>query len=81
MSQVFAPYRQTMANILEIDDPNQIDLNDPTLRMAIGPDKEMSLYDYQKSIRKDNRWKYSQEANDEVTEMINQVKRDFGFMG
>jgi hypothetical protein len=49
--------------------------------MAIGPDKEMSLYDYQKAIRKDNRWKYSQEANDEVTNMVNQVKRDFGFMG
>jgi hypothetical protein len=49
--------------------------------MAIGPDKEMSLYDYQKAVRTDNRWKYSQEANDEVTNMINQVKRDFGFMG
>jgi len=32
LEQVYAPYRQTMANILEIGDPNQIDLNDPTLR-------------------------------------------------
>jgi len=49
--------------------------------MAIGPDKEMSTYDYKKAIRTDNRWKYSQEANDEVRNMVNQVKRDFGFMG
>jgi hypothetical protein len=60
---------------------DSITLDDPTLRMAIGPDKEMSLYDYKKAIRQDNRWKYSQEANDEVSNMINQVKRDFGFMG
>jgi hypothetical protein len=61
--------------------PDSITLDDPTLRMAIGPDKEMSLYDYKKAIRQDNRWKYSEEANNEVTNMINQVKRDFGFMG
>jgi hypothetical protein len=41
----------------------------------------MSLYDYKKAIRNDSRWKYSEEANNEVSEMINQVKRDFGFMG
>ena len=69
-----------MASSLGIN-PETITLSDPTLRMAIGPDKEMSLYDYQKAIRKDNRWKYSQEANDEVRNMVNQVKRDFGFMG
>jgi hypothetical protein len=41
----------------------------------------MSLYDYKKAIRQDSRWKFSEEANDEVTNMINQVKRDFGFLG
>jgi len=80
LSTIYSPYRRAMASSLDLD-PNAISLDDPTLRMAIGPDKEMSLYDYQKAIRKDNRWKYSQEANDEVDAMINQVKRDFGFMG
>jgi len=61
--------------------PETITLDDPTLRMAIGPDKEMSLYDYRKAVRADKRWQYSEEANDEVTNMISQVKRDFGFMG
>lgn len=80
LNAIYSPYKRVMASSLDLD-PNTIDLNDPTLRMAIGPDKEMSLYDYQKEVRKDNRWKYSQEANDEVTAMVNQVKRDFGFMG
>jgi DNA-binding transcriptional regulator YhcF (GntR family) len=80
LETLYSPYKRIMANSLGIN-PATITLDDPTLRMAIGPDKEMSLYDYQKAIRKDNRWKYSQEANDEVTNMVNQVKRDFGFMG
>jgi len=80
LATIYSPYKRAMASSLDLD-PNTISLDDPTLRMAIGPDKEMSLYDYQKAVRKDNRWKYSQEANDEVSSMVNQVKRDFGFMG
>lgn len=80
LNAILSPYRRAMATSLGINE-NTIDVNDPTLRMAIGPDKEMSLYDFRKAVRQDNRWKYSEEANDEVTNMINQVKRDFGFMG
>jgi hypothetical protein len=80
LETIYAPYKKSMATSLGIN-PETITLDDPTLRMAIGPDKEMSLYEYKKAISQDNRWKYSQEANDEVTSMINQVKRDFGFMG
>lgn len=80
LETIYAPYKRTMAASLGIS-PETINLDDPTLRMAIGPDKEMSLYDYKKAIRADKRWQYSEEANDEVTNMISQVKRDFGFMG
>ena len=80
LETIYAPYKRTLASSLGLN-PESISLDDPTLRMAIGPDKEMSLYDYKKAIRQDSRWKYSEEANNEVSEMINQVKRDFGFMG
>jgi hypothetical protein len=80
LDAIYSPYKRTMAASLDIN-ADTIDLNDPTLRQAIGPDKEMSLYDFKKAIRKDKRWKYSEEANNEVDEMIGQVKRDFGFMG
>ena len=65
LETIYAPYKKSMAASLGIN-PETITLDDPTLRMAIGPDKEMSLYEYKKAIRQDNRWKYSQEANDEV---------------
>ena len=80
LETLYSPYKRIMAASLGIN-PETITLDDPTLRMAIGPDKEMSTYDYKKAIRADSRWKYSQEANDEVTNMVSQVKRDFGFMG
>ena len=73
LAQVFAPYRQTMANILEIDDPNQIDLNDPTLRMDV--------YDFKKALKADNRWQYTENARNEVSTAAFNVLRDFGFQG
>jgi hypothetical protein len=81
LSQVFAPYRQTMANILEIDDPNQIDLNDPTLRMAITDKGDMNVYDFKKALKADNRWQYTENARNEVSAAAFGVLRDFGFQG
>jgi hypothetical protein len=81
LAQVFAPYRQTMANILEIDDPNQIDLNDPTLRMAITDKGDMNVYDFKKALKADNRWQYTENARNEVSTAAFNVLRDFGFQG
>jgi hypothetical protein len=81
LAQVFAPYRKTMANILEIDDPNQIDLNDPTLRMAITDKGDMNVYDFKKALKADNRWQYTENARNEVSTAAFNVLRDFGFQG
>lgn len=81
LNQVYAPYRQTMANILEIDDPNQIDLNDPTLRMAITDKGDMNVYDFKKALKADNRWQYTENARNEVSTAAFNVLRDFGFQG
>jgi len=81
LDQVYAPYRQTMANILEIDDPNSIDLNDATLRMAITDKGDMNLYDFKKALRQDNRWQYTGTAKEEVSNAALGVLRDFGFQG
>jgi len=81
LSQVFQPYRQTMANILEIGDPDQIDLNDPTLRSAITDKGDMNLYDFRKTLRQDNRWQYTAQAKEDVSTAALQVLRDFGFQG
>jgi len=49
--------------------------------MAITPAGELNLYDYQKTLRKDDRWQYTQQANSEVARATKQVLQDFGFMG
>jgi len=80
LASVYAPYKTALAQTLEIN-PSTITLNDPTLRMAIGPDKEMSLYEYQRALRKDNRWQYTNQARSEASDVARTVLRDFGFMG
>ena len=69
-----------MASVLEIN-PETINLNDKVLRSAIGPDKEMSLYDFQKMLRKDDRWQYTSNAKEEVSGIALGILRDFGFQG
>ena len=80
LNTIYSPYKQAMASILELD-PNSITLNDPTLRSAIGPEGEMSIYDYQKSLRKDPRWQYTNNARQTVSQGVMKVLQDFGFMG
>jgi hypothetical protein len=81
LSNIFAPYRQTMANILEIDDPRQIDLNDPILRSAITEKGDMNMYDFKKLLRQDQRWQYTEQAAADVSGAALNVLRDFGFQG
>ena len=80
LSTIYSPYKNLLAQTLEIN-PNSISLNDPTLRMAIGPEKEMSLYEYQRALRKDNRWQYTDQARSEASDVAKTVLKDFGFMG
>jgi hypothetical protein len=80
LDQVFQPYRQTMANILEIN-PDEIDLNDQTLRSAITDKGDMNIYDFKKTLKADNRWQYTENAKQEVSDVALQVLRDFGFQG
>ena len=80
LATIYSPYKNILAQTLEVN-PNSITLNDPTLRMAIGPDKEMSLYEYQRSLRKDPRWQYTDTAREEVSNATSRVLKDFGFQG
>ena len=80
LANVFAPYRNTMAALLEVT-PDSISLDDPLLRSAYGPDKETSIYDFKRAVRKDSRWQYTDNAREEVSNVALQVLRDFGFQG
>lgn len=80
LETIYSPYRRQMASLLEVDE-DAINLDDPLLRSAIGPDKEMSLYDFKRVIRKDPRWQYTDNAREDVSNVALQVLRDFGFQG
>jgi hypothetical protein len=80
LDQVYAPYRQTMANLLELN-ADQIDLNDATLRSAITDKGDMNIFDFKKQLKADNRWQYTENAKNEVSNVAMKVLRDFGFQG
>lgn len=80
LEAVYEPYKKIMASVLEMN-PETITLSDPTLRGAIGQDKEMTLYDFQRQLRKDPRWQYTNNARQDVSNSALQVLRDFGFQG
>lgn len=80
LETVYEPYKRIMASVLEMN-PETITLSDPTLRSAIGQDKETTLYDFQRQLRKDPRWQYTNNAREDVSNSALQVLRDFGFQG
>lgn len=80
LETVYAPYKNTMASILEIN-PETIKLNDPVLRQAIGADKEMSIYEWERFLRKDPRWQYTNQARADVSDAVRSTFQDFGLMG
>lgn len=80
LETIYSPYKRTMASVLEVN-PETITLDDPTLRSAIGPDREMSIYDFQRNLRQDPRWEFTDSARSEVSGLVNKVLKDFGFVG
>jgi hypothetical protein len=81
-----SPYINTMAQELELD-PNQITLNDPYIRSALGGMNDngdftsMGLWDFQKKLRNDPRWENTSKAQNEVTSVTGRVMQMFGLMG
>jgi hypothetical protein len=80
------PYIQSMSNILEIPDTG-IDLFDPKIRSAMAftlPDGKVgtkSIYDFEKELRQDPRWQYTNNARSQAASIATTVLKDFGFMG
>jgi hypothetical protein len=80
LDQVYSPYRQTMANVLELN-ADEIDLNDPSLGIAINDKGDMNISEFKRALRKDSRWQYTDQAKEEVSSIALKVLRDFGFQG
>ena len=80
LDTIYSPYKSAMASILEIPS-TQIELNDPTLMQAINQQGTIPLYEFQRSLRKDPRWQYTNNAKSEISNSVLKVLQDFGFRG
>ena len=80
------PYIQSMSNILELPS-TAIDLFDPKIRSALSftlPDGKVgtkSIYDFEKELRQDPRWQYTNNAKKTVADSTLRVLQDCGFQG
>lgn len=83
---IASPWINKMAQVLEID-PATIDLSDPYIKAALGAVDEkgnptgMGFWDFEKSLRKDARWAYTKQANDEVSSIVGKIGSMMGFGG
>jgi hypothetical protein len=84
MSDVAQPYMQSMSQILEIA-PGSVNLFDPTIRKALsfkdpstGDAGSQPLWDFQNSLRQDDRWGKTQNAQDAAMGTAHKVLQDFG---
>jgi hypothetical protein len=80
LETIYSPYKNVMSSVLEVN-PQTIGLDDKTLRSAIGPEKEMTIYDWERFLRKDPRWQYTNNARQEVSSIGLNVLQQLGFQG
>ena len=82
-ADIAAPYKQRMARLLEVGE-DDIDLNDALLQKAmqgVGADGKPSvtpLYAFDREIRKDDRWQYTENAMDTYAKVGTKLLGMFG---
>lgn len=85
LDAIYQPYKNTYASTLELN-PNDVKLSDLAKfgiigQQSAGSQAPQNLYDFQKALRKDDRWQFTQQAHQEVSSAVQKVLQDFGFMG
>ena len=81
---IISPYRSRVANILEIPEEN-LGWDDPLIQKAMqgvgadGKPRVVPLWEYEKEIRKDPRWEFTDNAYDIYARVGTNLLRTFGF--
>ena len=84
VKDLISPYINTKASILEIPAESiQVDNDEGQEIMSkiMTDGKLMPLYDYEKSLRADPRWRFTKNANEMASSMVLNIFRDFGIAG
>lgn len=84
---IASPYLTSYSNILETD-PQNVDLEDPLIQKALqgSMDKQgqvvpQTVYDFEKSLRRDPRWLKTRNAKDSMSGLALRIGQDFGMVG
>lgn len=86
VADIAEPYRQTMADLLEMD-PDQLDMRDPLMQKALqavdsqGKPTVTPLYKFTDMVRRDDRWQYTDNAYAQYANTARNVLSTFGFGG
>ena len=87
VQDIAAAYFQLYADTLELN-PSEISLRDPYMIEALqgvdpetGKPRAMGLWDFQKALRKDDRWQYTKQANSMADGLASDILETFGFVG
>lgn len=84
VKDLITPYINKKASILEIPaDSIQVDNDEGQEIMSkiMVDGKLMPLYDYEKSLRADPRWRFTKNANEMASGLVQRIFRDFGIAG
>lgn len=82
--QIAKPYKAKAADLLELDE-DQIDLNDIVMQRAMqgissdGKPTVVPLYDFERQVREDPRWQYTDNARKTYSTMADDLLKMFGF--
>ena len=87
VQDIASAYFQLYADTLELN-PSEISLRDPYMIEALqgvdpetGKPRAMGLWDFQKALRKDDRWQYTKQANAMADGLASDILETFGFVG
>jgi hypothetical protein len=85
--QVASNHIQSFSRLLEVD-AESVDLMDPLIQQALqgtpdqtGSPVAQSLYQFERSVRKDPRWLKTKNARTEMTNAAMGIARDWGLVG
>lgn len=83
IAEIADPYRQKMADLLELN-PNDVTLKDSMIQKALkqraqdGRPAALTLTDFADEVRKDQRWQYTDNAREQVSNLTQSLLSSFG---
>jgi len=82
--ELLRPYIRQKAEVLEIPE-SQLSLNSKegqeVISKVVTKDGLLPLYNYERELRQDPRWRFTKNANDEAANWVNSIFKSFGIAG